>query len=86
MDKLLATENEQSVTCNFCGNPMTLIELGPQKYRVWTHRGKYLDTCLYPCVRLEQNFMAVLLARMKKFKWKMGIQMIDGRMKFHGEK
>lgn len=65
---------------------MSLIELGPQKYRVWAHRGKYLDTCPYPLIRLEQNFMQVLLDRMKKFKWKMGIQMKDGRMKFHGEK
>ena len=72
--------------CAFCGNPLEPVEIGPRRYRVWAHRGVYLDTCPYPLIRLEQSFMHTLLERMEKFKWKMGIQMVGERMKFHGEK
>ena len=65
---------------------MSLLELGPQHYHVWVHRGKALETCPHPAIRLEQSFMRVLLERMQKFKWKFGIQKVDGRVQFHGEK
>lgn len=92
MDKLL--DKQTTHTCTFCNEPLTLLELGPDKFRLWVHRGESLRICEKvmsnlgrsgSAIQTEGSFVQILLARMKQFKWKFGRKYVDGRGKMHGE-
>jgi hypothetical protein len=44
---------------------MTPIYLGPDKYRIWVHRGEQLEKC--HILRMDYNVMKRLMDRMKRF-------------------
>jgi len=74
---------QQRVICKLCDQPLSLLEIGPGKFKIWVHRGAQLDKC--KALRLDYSFMRVLFERMAKFKWKFGKQFEErGRLKRHG--
>jgi len=64
---------------------MTLLELGPDRFKVWVHRGKQLKTC--KVIRIKGNMMKRFLERLDKLKVTFGEKRVDehGRLKLHGE-
>jgi len=62
---------------------MSLLEVGPEKFKIWVHRGSQLDKCT--ALRLDYSFLKLLFARMKKFGWEFGQHMKDGKLQMHGE-
>jgi hypothetical protein len=64
---------------------MTLLELGPDKFKLWVHRGEQLKTC--KMIRLNANLMKRFLERLNKLKVSFGEKRVDekGRVKLHGE-
>ena len=82
MDKIL--ENKQAPQCKICNQPLELLLIGSEPFRMWVHRGKHLETC--QAIRLDYSFLALLFARMRKFGWEFG-QKIDkyGKLQMHGQ-
>jgi len=64
---------------------MTLLELGPDKYPLWVHRGNALKQC--KMIRINANIMKRFMERLNKMKVTFGEKRVDerGRLKLHGE-